>query len=148
MSDAHAGFGVSLQSSQVRSVNGRSLRRTQHAYHVAAVSPVGFAGGGATVEGGMEMTVVQAGTLITFAQDKRFRKRVSGHEFEVVPFDGWSTGDGGVQVHWLMERDVPYELNVGASVYCESHGGPAAFESTAFAALDGQVISLTADFTD
>ena len=41
MSDAHAGFGVSLQSSQVRSVVGRSLRRSQHAYHVAAVSPVG-----------------------------------------------------------------------------------------------------------
>jgi hypothetical protein len=148
MSDAHAGFGVSLQSSQVRSVNGRSLRRTQHAYAVAAVSPLGFAGGDATVEGGMEMTVVQAGSLITFAHDRRFRKRVSGDEFDVVPLDGWSTGDGGVQVHWVMERDVPYELNVGAWVYCEAHGGPAAVTSTASARLDGQVISLTADFTD
>lgn len=72
-SDAHGGFGVALASDRVQSVVGRSLRRTTHAYLVHG----GGLAGNATVEGGMEMTAIENGTLLSSVRDKRFRSGFS-----------------------------------------------------------------------
>jgi hypothetical protein len=67
-----------------------------------------------------------------------------------VDFDGWTTGDGGVQVEWVMHRDLVYNFNVGGWVFCDAFSGLSPFSgsSSAWARLYGLVISLAADFTD
>jgi hypothetical protein len=145
-SNVHGGFGVALTSHKVQSVVGRSLRRTQHTYHVGA----GALGGIATVEGGMDMTVMEADKVLDVAAERRFRLRVGNGEEGGVDFDGWMTGDGGVQVEWVMHRDLVYDFNVGGWVFCDAFSGLSPFSgsSSAWARLDGLVISLAADFTD
>jgi hypothetical protein len=141
-SDAHGGFGVALRTDRVQAVAGRSLRRTDHSYLVHA----GALGGSATVEGGMEMTALEDGRLLTFAQDKRFRRRVSNGERDRLDFHGWTTGEG-IEVNWVMLPGRTYTFNVGAWVFCEAHGGVGT-ASPASARLHALVIALTADFTD
>ena len=64
--------------------------------------------------------------------------------------DGWTTGDGGTQVEWIMLPDLVYNLNVGGWVFCDAFSGLSPFGgfSTAWARLDGQVTAPTADLTD
>jgi hypothetical protein len=147
--DAHAGFGIALRPTQHQAVVARSLRRTEHEYRVDSDST-----GSATVEGGIEMTLLdpdlpEPDRLLSLAKDKRFRKRVSGWESDSVDPDGWTTGDGGIQVSWVMQPGRVYTINVGAWVFCEAHGGALPHHSsTAWARLNAEVISITADFTD
>ena len=49
-----------------------------------------------------------------------------------------------------MLPDLVYNLNVGGWVFCDAFSGLSPFSgfSAAWARLDGQVISLTADLTD
>jgi hypothetical protein len=140
-SDAHGGFGVALSSASVQAASGRSLRSTDFSYNVGA----GVAGGTATAEGGMEMTVIENGAVLSSAQDKVFRKRVSNGEDDSVGPDGFATG-GGIQVDWVMQPGHTYTFNVGGWVFCESHDG-IGFSgfSTAWANLNALVIALTVD---
>lgn len=141
-SDAHGGFGVALTSTRVQSVAARSLRRTTHRYRVHG----GSFGGSATVEGGMEMTVLEGGTLLSEARDRRFRHRVSAGERAEYEEPGWETGDG-IQVDWVMVPGRVYTLNVGCWVFGEAHGGLGT-ASIGSASMDGLVVVITADFTD
>ena len=54
--------------------------RTDHTYFVHG----GALGGNGTVEGGMEMTALEDGRLLTSARDKRFRKRLTNGERETA----------------------------------------------------------------
>jgi hypothetical protein len=141
-SDAHGGFGVALTSDRVQAVAGRSLRRTDHTYLVQA----GALGGSATVEGGMEMTALEAGNLLSVARDTRFRQRLTNGEEDLLDFGGWSTGEG-IEVNWVMLPGRIYTFNVGGWVFSEAHGGLGT-ASVAPARLHALVIALTADFTD
>jgi hypothetical protein len=141
-SDAHGGFGVALRTDRVQAVAGRSLRRTDHTYFVHG----GALGGNATVEGGMEMTALEDGRLVSVARDKRFRRRLSNGEREAVGFQGWTTGEG-IEVNWVMLPGRTYTFNVGAWVFGEAHGGVGT-ASIAQAQLNALVIALTAQFTD
>lgn len=141
-SDVHGGFGVVLRTDRVQAVAGRSLRRTDHTYFVHG----GALGGNATVEGGMEMTALEDGRRVSFAQDKRFRRRLSNGERETVGFHGWTTGEG-IEVNWVMLPGRTYTFNVGAWVFGGAHGGVGT-ASIASAQLNGLVIALTAQFTD
>ena len=53
--------------------------------------------------------------------------------------DGWTTGDGGTQVEWIMLPDLVNNLNVGGWVFCDAFSGLSPFSgfSTAWARLDG-----------
>jgi hypothetical protein len=146
VSDVHADFGVSLGSNTVQDVKGRSLRKTNHAWVVGA----GNLGGNATVEGGMEMTVMQAGNLIDAAIDRRFRLRCTNGEDGSDETGGFETGDGSVEVEWTMHPNLTYQFNVGAYAFCDAYRGLAPFSgfSTSWARLEAQVIALTADFTE
>jgi hypothetical protein len=141
-SDAHGGFGVAMTTNTVKAVKGRSLRRTQHWYQVIA----GGQGGSATVEGGMEMTALEDGRLLSAVQDKRYRRRVSGGEDDWIDFDGFATGET-IDVDFVMRPGRTYTFNVGGWVFCEAHSG---FATTSFAstALRANVLALTAFFTD
>jgi hypothetical protein len=123
------------------SVTARSLRRTSFWYNVGSY----FAGGAATVERGTEMTVMENGTLIRFAEDKVFRKRVSGDEHVFVPADGFGTGNS-IEVSWTMVAGSRYEFNVGAWVWCENQQ-PSLFADTSFATahVQAKVLALTID---
>jgi hypothetical protein len=141
-SDAHGGFGVAMTTNTVKSVMGRSLRRTQHWFQVIA----GSQGGSATVEGGMEMTALEDGRLLSAVQDKRYRRRVSSGEDDWVDFDGFATGET-IDVDFVMRPGRTYTFNVGGWIFCEAHGG---FGTDSFAstALRANVLALTAFFTD
>ena len=141
-SDAHGGFGVSLSSSSVQSVAGRSLRRTNHRYFVHG----GSFGGDATAEGGSEMTALEGGRLLSVARDKRFRRRVSSGERDTYEELGWETGDA-IEVGWVMLPGRVYTLNVGCWVFGEAHGGVGT-ASIGQASMNALVIALTADVTD
>jgi hypothetical protein len=137
----HAGFGVSLRTDHPRNVTGRSLRRTSRFYHV---SSAGF-GGSATAEGGMEMTVVENGQLLRFAEDKVFRSRVSEFESDTAVPDGFTTGDP-VEVSWTMLPGSRYEFNVGAWVYCETQQPSLLPDNNqANAAVQALVLAMTLD---
>jgi hypothetical protein len=99
----------------------------------------------ATVEGGTEMTVMENGTLIRFADDKVFRERVSGFDRKHVFTDGWETGNT-LEVSWQMLPGSTYEFNVGAWVYCEAQQ-PSLLPDTsvAWAQLQAQVLAMTVD---
>lgn len=120
--NAHAGYGVVLRSDRRVNCMARSLRSTQD----FGIASAGFAAD-ATVEAGCEMTVMQAGRLVTMATDKRFRGRVSGsvsHPTENFEYDTGGFGPGAViEVLWTMEANTDYELNVGAWAFAESHNG-------------------------
>lgn len=136
----HAGFGVSLSTDRTRTVTGRSSRRTASAYNVGSYGP----GGAATAEGGMEMTVIENGTLIRFKEDKVFRKRVSGFEHEnTFPADGFAIGTP-IEMTWTMIPGSTYTFNVGAWVWCENQQ-PSLFPDTSHAQADLQakVLALT-----
>jgi hypothetical protein len=142
-SDAHGGFGVSMTSDQVRSVVGRSLRRTTH-YGEALAGPLG---GTATAEGGMEMTVLDGSTLLSSAQDKRFRVRSSSGELHYDDGqDGAVTGDA-IEVEWVMLPGHVYTFNVGCWAFAEAHGSLGT-GSYALARINGLLIAMTAAFTD
>lgn len=94
------------------------------------------------------MTVLEDGRLLAIARDKRFRKRLFNGEDEHVEFDGWTTGDG-IQVEWVMLPGRVYTFNVGGWAFCEALSGDGLGSfSYAYPRLDGQVIALTAFFTD
>jgi hypothetical protein len=142
-SDAHGGFGVVVTSDRVQSVVGRSLRRTTH-YGEAYAAPLG---GTATAEGGMEMTALDGSTLLSSAQDKRFRVRSSNGEYHSDIEDvGAVTGDP-IEVGWVMVPGRVYTFNVGCWAFAEAHGALGA-GSSAGAAVNGLVIAMTAAFTD
>jgi hypothetical protein len=117
-SDVHAGVGVSLSTTDFRRVKARSLRSSWESYLVSA----GGFGGDATAEGGMEMTILEDGQLLSSAQDKRFRRRLSNGESDQWDSGGFGTGDS-IEVGCLMTPGRAYTLNVGAWVYCEQHDG-------------------------
>lgn len=140
--DAHAGVGIVLTTDHLRGVMGRCLRRTQHAYHVAVI---GW-GGSSTAEGGVELTVLEDGRLLTFAQDKRFRRRASHGEWFHEPFDGWSLGEG-IEVLWVMQPGRVYTLNVGGWLFAETDSGVGVVtDNIARAWLQGQLITLNIFF--
>ena len=113
MSDAHGGFGVVMTSDKVRSVTGRSLRRTTHAGGAIA----GLLGGSATAEGGMEMTALDGAALLGSAQDRLFRVRsTSGEAHFEDPGAGGVTGSP-IEVDWVMLPRRVYTFNVGAWVF-------------------------------
>lgn len=138
----HAGFGISLNTDHPKNVTGRSLRRTTYSYGVGA----GFPNGSATAEGGMEMTVVENGTLIRFAEDKIFRKRVSVNENDGVELDGFVVGDP-IEVSWTMLPGSRYEFNVGAWVYGETDQPTSPDASIARERMLAQVIAMTIEET-
>ena len=140
--NAHGGFGVALTTDRVQALAGRSLRRTDHSWIVHA----GSFGGSATVEGGTEMTALEGGRLLSSAQDRRFRLRLSNGERNDLGFHGWSTGEG-IEVNWVMLPGRTYTLNVGGWVFGEAHGGVGT-ASIANARLHSLVIALTIDVTD
>lgn len=141
-SDSHGGFGVALTSDRVQSVAARSLRRSHYRYFVHG----GSLGGNATAEGGMEMTALEGGRLLSSARDKRFRRRLGSGEREEYDEPGWETGQG-IQVDWVMLPGRVYTLNVGCWIFCEAHGGIGT-ASIGQASLEALVIVMTADFTD
>jgi hypothetical protein len=71
--DAHAGFGISLTTDHEVLATARSLRNVRYAYSVSA----GFTGD-ATVEGGEEMTAIEAGDVLDSDRTLVFHKKVSG----------------------------------------------------------------------
>ena len=137
----HAGFGVSLSTDREKIVTARSLRRTSYWYWVQSSTY----GGAGTVEGGTEMTVMENGTLLRFAEDKVFRKRASGGEDEFVHPDGFATGNS-IEVSWTMIPGSTYEFNVGAWVFCQTEQ-PDLTPDTARASADIQakVIAMTVE---
>ena len=126
VSDVHAGIGVSLSSNTVQSVVGRSLRRTDWLYSVGA----GNLGGNATAEGGTEMTVMQAGGLVHSAIDRQFRLRCTNGEDGSDETGGLETGDGDVQVDWIMHPGLSFQFNVGAYAFCDAYRGLAPFSGS------------------
>ena len=134
------------EQQHVQSVVGRSLRRTDWLYSVGA----GNLGGNATAEGGTEMTVMQAGGLVDSAIDRRFRLRCTNGEDGSDETGGLETGDGDVQVDWIMHPGLSFQFNVGAYAFCDAYRGLAPFsgKSTSFVRIEARVILLTADFTE
>jgi hypothetical protein len=119
-SDCHGGFGLSLATNRVVQAVGRSLRSTNHWYLASG----GSFGGNATVEGGCEMTALEGGTrLLSLAQDKRFRRRVSAGEEGRWNEPGFELGEGGAEVNWIMTPGKTYTFCCGAWVFGEAHGG-------------------------
>ena len=141
-SDAHGGFGVALTSDRVQSVSARSLRRTNYWY----LTHGGSLGGNATAEGGMEMTAIEGGRVLSAARDKRFRRRVSSGERDQYDQEGWETGET-IQVDWVMVPGRVYTLNVGCWLFGEAHGGLGT-ASIGSSVIDALVIGLFADFFD
>jgi hypothetical protein len=143
-SDVHAGVGVLMRPTEFRRVKARSLRSSWESYLVAA----GGFGGDATAEGGMEMTILEDGQLLSSAQDKRFRKRLSDGESDQWDSGGFGTGDA-IEVACLMTPGREYTINVGAWVYCEQHGGfGIGGDSWAVAKVTAKVIFISLfDFT-
>lgn len=138
-SDVHAGVGVSLSTTDFRRVKARSLRSSWESYLVAA----GGFGGDATAEGGMEMTILEDGQLLSSAQDKRFHKRLSNGETDQWDSEGFGTGDS-IEVGCLMTPGRAYTLNVGAWVYCERHNGfGLGGTSSAVAKVNAKVIFMS-----
>jgi hypothetical protein len=122
--DAHAGFGVSVRADRDHWATARSLRRSAERCRVRS----GATGAVALAEGGTEMTVMEAGTLLAAQQDKRFRIRLnpgfwSGPEEQAYDSGGVGTG-GPIDVTWFMRRGHTYQINVGAWVLAEWTSGP------------------------
>ncbi|WP_433671619.1 hypothetical protein ACQP06_08065 [Nocardia sp. CA-136227] len=138
--NAHAGYGVSLRSDRRVNCMARSFRSTQD----FGIASAGLSAD-ATVEAGCEMTVMQAGHLVTMATDKRFRGRVSGTlntPTQNYEYDTGGFGPGAViEVLWTMEANTDYELNVGAWVYAESHHGIGG--ASAQSQIDAKVIFMS-----
>ncbi|MEV0079759.1 hypothetical protein AB0H58_25410 [Nocardia neocaledoniensis] len=121
--DAHAGVGVVLTVADVGSstpvyVMGRSLRWVRKEYSVLAAP----GNGDATTEGGVELTVLENGNLLTFASNKMWRLRRSNGE--VAQGGGLAEGfqlDPSLEVLWTMKPGSVYTLNLGvwASVDCD-----------------------------
>ncbi|WP_280347975.1 hypothetical protein [Nocardia neocaledoniensis] len=121
--DAHAGVGVVLTVADVNSttpvyVMGRSLRWVRNEYSVLAAP----GNGDATTEGGVELTVLENGNLLTFASNKMWRMRRSNGEVD----QGGGLGEGfqldpSLEVLWTMKPGSVYTLNLGvwASVDCD-----------------------------
>ena len=120
--NAHTGFGISLTTGHDVQATARSLRRVGYRYSVGA----GFLGD-ATVEGGEEYTVFEAGKLITSAGATVFRKRVSGSlgsPSESAAGDSGGVGNGEfLEVKWTMRAGHSYQFNVGQWVFCDRHPG-------------------------
>ena len=142
-SDCHGGFGVSLTTDRVVQATGRSLRRTNHWFYVAG----GSFGGNATVEGGCEMTALEGGTrLLSLAQDKRFRRRVSAGEQGRWDEPGLETG-APIEVNWIMTPGHTYTFCCGGWVFGEAHGGVGT-ASIGSVSLSAQIISMNLFLTD
>jgi hypothetical protein len=139
-SDAHAGFGVFLTTNVPRAVIGRSIRKSDHEYLVAA----GGFGGDATAEGGVEMTAFEDGRFLDAASDKRFRRRVSDGESASQGFQGALVTGDPLELTWTMQPNKGYTFNVGGWVFCEQHFGfGAGGFSYASAEIRAQVLVLT-----
>jgi len=142
-SDCHGGFGVSLTTNRVVQATGRSLRRTNHWFYVAG----GSFGGNATVEGGCEMTALEGGTrLLSLAQDKRFRRRVSAGEEGRWDEPGFETGSA-IEVNWIMTPGHTYTFCCGGWVFGEAHGGVGT-ASIGSVSLSAQIITMNLFLTD
>ena len=69
------------------------------------------------------MTALEGGTrLLSLAQDKRFRRRVSAGEEQYWNEPGFETG-GDIQVSWIMTPGRTYTFCCGGWVFGEAHGG-------------------------
>jgi hypothetical protein len=136
-SDVHAGFGVALSTDRVKSVIGRSGRNSNYRYVVDSDWPSGVA----LAEGGIEMTALENGILVSSASDKRFRGRVSVGDDARDEWPGWTLGES-INVDFVMRPGRGYTFNVGAWVVCQADGGFAS------AQIHANAWALTAFFTD
>jgi hypothetical protein len=139
--DAHAGFGISLTTDHEVQATARSLRNVGYRYEVSA----GLFGD-ATVEGGEELTAIEAGTLLDSDGTVVFRSRVSGSNI-LDPTESDSGDSGGVgtgdpmEVTWTMLPGHNYEFNVGQRVFVERHPGVGG--AGGIAQIQGTVILMT-----
>lgn len=113
----HAGFGISKSVAHPTTMTARTVRQSIENFNVGAAL-----GGSATVEGGIEMTVIENGTLIRHGVDKRFRRRLSVGEHVFGPPGAWSPGNP-IQLTFPMLPGSRYEINVGAWVFCATDQG-------------------------
>jgi hypothetical protein len=139
--EAHAGFGLLLNTDHPVTVTGRSLRRMQHSYEVRAVG----VGGNATSEGGMEFTALEDGTLVASASHKLWRERVSA---SLGDLDESGSGAGGPfavtepsELVFTMTPGREYTFNVGIWVFSDRSTGVGA--AAADSLLQGNVLALT-----
>lgn len=135
---AHAGVGVSLTTDRDVVVMGRSLRWTHHKYWVGGA----IYGGSATSEGGIELTVLEDGRLLTAATDKVWRMRCSNGEVAQWDDEGFAVGSP-VEVVWTMRPGRHYTFNVGAWVYVERHDGMFSADSWARGFVSAKIGALT-----
>jgi len=135
---AHAGVGVSLTTDRDVVVMGRSLRWTHHKYWVGGA----IYGGNATSEGGVELTVLEDGNLLTAAADKVWRKRCSNGEVAQWDDEGFAVG-APIEVVWTMRPGRHYTFNVGAWVYVERHDGMFSADSWARGFVSAKIGALT-----
>jgi hypothetical protein len=135
---AHAGVGVSLTTDRDVVVMGRSLRWTHHKYWVGGA----IYGGNATSEGGVELTVLEDGNLLTVATDKVWRMRCSNGEVAQWDDEGFAVG-APIEVVWTMRPGRHYTFNVGAWVYVERHDGLFSADSWARGFVSANIGALT-----
>jgi hypothetical protein len=139
--NAHAGFGISLSTDHEVQATARSLRNVGYSWSVGA----GFLGD-ATVEGGEEMTAMEAGNVLDDDMTIVFHRRLSGTNVldpavsEAQDSGGLGTGEH-MEVTWTMLPGHAYEFNVGQWVTVKR--SPGIGGAGGIAQIQGTVILMT-----
>ncbi|MEU1409679.1 hypothetical protein ABZ471_47075 [Streptomyces sp. NPDC005728] len=134
--NAHAGFGVFVRPTVSGILTCDSLRLMTWGYFVGALG----IGSNATVEGGVEHTIMEDGVFRAGGSHKLFRKRVSVDEVS----SGHSQGviaDSPMPVSFPVLAGHGYTFNVGAWVYADNTAGVGT--SGAVAVIGGGFPSMT-----
>ncbi|WP_280306633.1 hypothetical protein [Nocardia neocaledoniensis] len=142
--DAHAGVGVAFTVADVNSstpvfVMGRSLRWVRKEYSVLAAP----GNGDATTEGGVELTVLEGGNLVTVASNKMWRERRSNGE--IAQGGGLAEGfqlDPTLEVLWTMQPGRVYTMNLGVWTTVDCDDGIYG-DSGAYGYIDSNIGALS-----
>ncbi|MFE1989185.1 hypothetical protein [Streptomyces mirabilis] len=117
--EAHAGYGLFFRFPHDGVLIGVSREGVLFSYAVAAQ---GLGGGNATVEGGIECSILEDGQWRTGATHRFYRKRVSGNEADHDESPGFiDTSDPSIR--WPVRAGHDYTFNVGVWVYCDHTAG-------------------------
>ena len=119
----HAGFGEVLRTNSTMTVTGLAQRRMRYSYVVEANG----VGANATSEGGMELTALEDGRLLTSATAQHWRRRVSGALFDPHEYaqhrEEWFEVTEPRQLKFTMHPGREYTFNVGIWGYTDRSGG-------------------------
>jgi hypothetical protein len=121
--NAHAGFGVFLRSdTQGQRFPHAVLNPGQYSFSLATNG----VGSNATSEGGFELTVFEEGQLLTVADRKLWRSRVSGTLFDPTESASGSQGPQpmtGPELAFTIRPGLGYTFNAGIWVFSDRSTG-------------------------